>query len=95
MKKIINKPEDVVDQMIDGLIFGSEDLIERIPGTNVVLNKRLSKGKVAFVSGGGSGHEPTHAGFVGQGIGGKILDYLENEARKMGYVRWGIYKINS
>lgn len=68
MKKIINKPEDVVDQMIDGLIFGSEDLIERIPGTSVVLNKQLSKGKVTLVSGGGSGHEPTHAGFVGPGM---------------------------
>jgi dihydroxyacetone kinase, DhaK subunit len=68
LKKIINNPEDVVDEMLDGLVFGSKDLIKRIPETNVILRKKKSEGKVALVSGGGSGHEPTHAGFVGPGM---------------------------
>ncbi len=68
LKKIINKPEDVVDEMLDGLVFTSASLIRRLPGTNVILRKQKSEGKVAVVSGGGSGHEPTHAGFVGSGM---------------------------
>lgn len=54
--------------MLDGLVFTSESLIRRLPGTNVILRKKKSEGKVAVVSGGGSGHEPTHAGFVGPGM---------------------------
>ncbi|RYL93270.1 dihydroxyacetone kinase subunit DhaK [Sporolactobacillus sp. THM19-2] len=68
MKKIMNKPENIVDEMIDGLVFGSTDLIRRIPETNIVIRKKKSPGKVALVSGGGSGHEPTHAGYVGSGM---------------------------
>ncbi|MFX3616396.1 MAG: dihydroxyacetone kinase subunit DhaK [Sporolactobacillus sp.] len=68
MKKIINQPENVVSEMLDGLVYSSEKTITRLPDTSVILRKYKTDGKVALVSGGGSGHEPTHAGFVGKGM---------------------------
>lgn len=68
VKKIINDPAAVVDEMLDGLVFTNGDLVERLPETNVIARKEHSEGKVAVISGGGSGHEPTHAGFVGAGM---------------------------
>lgn len=68
MKKIMNEPANIVDEMLDGLIFASDPIVERLPGTNVIARIYKSDGKVALVSGGGSGHEPTHAGFVGKGM---------------------------
>lgn len=68
MKKIINDPSAVVDEMIKGMVFAYDDLVERLPETNVVHRKHSKNGKVGLVSGGGSGHEPAHAGFVGQGM---------------------------
>lgn len=68
MKKIINQPEAVVDEMLEGLVFAHDDLVERLPDTGVIVRKDKGKNKVALVSGGGSGHEPTHAGFVGEGM---------------------------
>lgn len=68
MKKIINNPDQVVDEMLDGLVFSYDKLVERIPETMVVHRKAEKKNKVGLVSGGGSGHEPSHAGFVGKGM---------------------------
>lgn len=68
MKKIMNKPEDIVDEMLDGLAWMHSDLVERIPDTNVIARKAEKTGKVGLISGGGSGHEPAHAGFVGEGM---------------------------
>lgn len=69
MKKIINKPEDIIDQMLDGLVKANKDKIIRIEGTNVIARKDAPvEGKVGLISGGGSGHEPAHAGFVGAGM---------------------------
>lgn len=68
MKKIINDPSAVVDEMIKGMVFAYDGLVERLPETNVVHRKHSKNGKVGLVSGGGSGHEPAHAGFVGQGM---------------------------
>ncbi len=68
MKKIINTPDQVVDEMLDGLVFAYDSLVERIPETMVVHRKEGKNGKVGLVSGGGSGHEPSHAGFVGKGM---------------------------
>lgn len=68
MKKIINNPDQVVDEMLDGLVFAYDSLVERIPETTVIHRKADKKGKVGLVSGGGSGHEPSHAGFVGKGM---------------------------
>ncbi len=69
MKKIINNPEDIVDQMLDGLVKANKDKIIRIEDTNVIARKDTPvEGKVGLISGGGSGHEPAHAGFVGRGM---------------------------
>lgn len=68
MKKIINQPEEVVNDMLEGLVYAHSDLIERIPETGVIFRKQETPQKVALISGGGSGHEPAHAGFVGAGM---------------------------
>ncbi|HEL2217584.1 TPA: dihydroxyacetone kinase subunit DhaK [Streptococcus suis] len=68
MKKIINQPEHVVDEMLKGLVFMHQDLVNRINGFDVIIRKAEKTGKVGIISGGGSGHEPSHAGFVGKGM---------------------------
>lgn len=68
MKKIINNPSHIVEEMIEGMLLTHGDILERVEGSNVLKRKHLKKGKVALVSGGGSGHEPAHAGFVGEGM---------------------------
>ncbi|WP_167628405.1 dihydroxyacetone kinase subunit DhaK [Listeria valentina] len=68
MKKIINGTDQVVEQMVEGLAKSHPDLIERISDTRVLARIDKRPGKVGLVSGGGSGHEPAHAGYVGQGM---------------------------
>lgn len=70
MKKIINDPSNVVSEMVDGLVRAYPQYLTQIDGTEAVVrtNKDSMKGKVGLVSGGGSGHEPAHAGYVGQGM---------------------------
>lgn len=68
MKKILNRPEDVVEEMISGLVLVHDDIVHRVGDTRVVARNYEGKGKVGLVSGGGSGHEPSHAGFVGKGM---------------------------
>lgn len=68
MKKIINQPVDVVNEMLEGLTFMHNDLVDRVNGFDVIVKKGEKIGKVALISGGGSGHEPSHAGFVGDGM---------------------------
>ena len=68
MKKIINEPTQVVDEMLQGLSFMHDDLVERLDCFDVIVRKAEKTGKVGLISGGGSGHEPSHAGFVGDGM---------------------------
>jgi len=69
MKKIINHPEEVVKEMIEGIVKSWPDTLENVEGTSVIKRKASPvEGKVAIISGGGSGHEPAHAGYVGQGM---------------------------
>ncbi len=69
MKKLINEPADVVDEMLDGMVAAYPDDIRRLDGTKVLVRENAPvDGKVGIVSGGGSGHEPTHAGFLGPGM---------------------------
>lgn len=67
MKKIINQTEDVIEEMLRGLSASYPGLIHRIEDSHVIV-KNDTKPQVALVSGGGSGHEPSHAGFVGDGM---------------------------
>ena len=69
MKKLINKPEDVVTEALQGMAAAHPDLIRVEYGPNYVVRADAPvQGKVALVSGGGSGHEPMHGGFVGMGM---------------------------
>ncbi len=68
MKKIINNPGNVVDEMLQGLVAAYPDRLELLAEPKVILRKEKKCGKVALISGGGSGHEPAHAGFVGKGM---------------------------
>ena len=68
MKKIINQADHVVDEMLDGMAFAYDTIVERLPDTMILHRKTEKENKVGLVSGGGSGHEPAHAGFVGKGM---------------------------
>ncbi|EOL42452.1 dihydroxyacetone kinase, DhaK subunit [Enterococcus phoeniculicola] len=67
MKKIINDPKDVLAEMTSGLVGAYPEKLEQIPDT-FVIKRKVNAQQVALVSGGGSGHEPAHAGFVGDGM---------------------------
>jgi len=70
MKKLINRPDRVVDEMLDGLLALHPNLA-RLAGQNVIVRSDFEERRdeqVAIISGGGSGHEPAHAGFVGSGM---------------------------
>ena len=68
MKKIINKPENVVTEMLDGLAYVHSDLVHRVDGFDIIVRNEQAAVQVGLISGGGSGHEPAHAGFVGDGM---------------------------
>lgn len=68
MKKLINSPEDVVSESVEGLAFAHESLLELHPRARVVMRRDRRREKVALISGGGSGHEPLHVGYVGYGM---------------------------
>ncbi|MGX7263681.1 dihydroxyacetone kinase subunit DhaK [Enterococcus crotali] len=67
MKKIINQAQNVVPEMVQGFVRAHHGTIEQVPETFVLKQKEIGK-QVALISGGGSGHEPAHAGFVGSGM---------------------------
>jgi dihydroxyacetone kinase-like protein len=69
MKKLINNPEDVVREELEGIELAHPDLVKVFYDPNYIVRADAPvKGKVALVSGGGSGHEPMHGGFVGMGM---------------------------
>lgn len=68
MKKLINGVENIVDEMLDGMTAAYPQYVKRLEGLNVLVRAKGATPKVALVSGGGSGHEPSHGGFVGRGM---------------------------
>ncbi|UUD35288.1 dihydroxyacetone kinase subunit DhaK [Mycoplasmopsis caviae] len=66
MKKLINQVENVVPEMLEGLVYARKDL-KKVPDFNVIARAKKTN-KVTLISGGGAGHEPAHAGFVGYGL---------------------------
>lgn len=71
MTHFMNKRENIVTEAIDGTLMASGGTLARLDGyphIRVVLRAGWDKSRVALVSGGGSGHEPAHAGFVGPGM---------------------------
>ena len=68
MKKLINDVSTVLTESLDGFVAAHGDIITLGPEHKFVQRKVLKRGKVALLSGGGAGHEPLHAGFVGHGM---------------------------
>lgn len=68
MKKLINAVDDVVNESLAGFCAAHSDIVRLGETAPFVLRRFLKPGKVALVSGGGSGHEPLHGGFVGWGM---------------------------
>lgn len=69
MKKLINQPEEVVREMLEGFVLAHPKQVKLVPNTSVIVRADSPiQGKVGLVSGGGSGHEPSHGGFVGTGM---------------------------
>jgi phosphoenolpyruvate---glycerone phosphotransferase subunit DhaK len=68
MKKLINAVDDVVNESLAGFCGAHSDIVRQGETAPFVLRRHLKQGKVALVSGGGSGHEPLHGGFVGPGM---------------------------
>lgn len=68
MKKFINEVSKIEDEMIQGLVKAYPKQLRKLDCGNVVVRAEKKQGKVALISGGGSGHEPAHGGFVGKGM---------------------------
>ena len=68
MKKIMNRVDDFLSESLAGFATAHGDVVTLNSEPTFVRRKHLTQGKVALISGGGSGHEPLHAGFVGYGM---------------------------
>ena len=68
MKKLINNIDDIVTEMTKGVVVSSNGKLKKLDDYNVVIRTNVNNENVALISGGGSGHEPAHAGFVGTGM---------------------------
>src|SRR5690625_7562366 len=71
MKKLINDPANVVAKSVAGFVAAHSDLVQRCPDHETLFISRVGgavSGKGGLVSGGGSGHEPLHGGYVGKGM---------------------------
>ena len=68
MKKLINSVDTVLSESLDGLVAAHSDILALDEEHRFVRRRRPKSGKVVLISGGGSGHEPLHAGLVGHGM---------------------------
>lgn len=67
-KKFLNEPSEAVSELISGLLVQYPNSIRKLANHNVILSSSISFDKVNVLSGGGSGHEPSHAGWIGDGM---------------------------
>jgi dihydroxyacetone kinase-like protein len=68
MKKFINKTDDILTESLSGFALAHHDLVSLNLDPNYLTRKQKSTNKVAIISGGGTGHEPLHAGYIGYGM---------------------------
>lgn len=68
MTRIINKPKDSVSQVLNGVAYIHQDKLTRVSKTGILLRKNKTPNRVALISGGGSGHEPAHFGYIGENM---------------------------
>lgn len=68
MQRILNNPDDIVDEMLEGFLKTHSDIVERAENPRVVKAKHIPAGKTGVVTGGGSGHKPAFIGYVGENM---------------------------
>ena len=68
MQRILNDPDNIVDEMLQGFFKAHCDLVERTSNPRVVKAKNIPRDKVGVVTGGGSGHKPAFVGYVGKNL---------------------------
>lgn len=68
MQRIMNDPDNIVDEMLEGFLKVHADIVETTENPRVVKAKNIPEGKVGVVTGGGSGHKPAFIGYVGENM---------------------------
>ena len=68
MQRILNNPDNIVDEMLQGFLKAHSDLVEGGENPRVVKVKNIPEGKVGVITGGGSGHKPAFIGYVGKNL---------------------------
>ena len=68
MQRIMNNPDDIVDESTKGFVKAHGDIVEETDDPRVVKARKIPKGKVGVITGGGSGHKPAFIGYVGEGL---------------------------
>lgn len=68
MQRIFNDPDFIVDEMLEGFLKAHDNLVERTSNPRSIKSKKSTKGRVAIVTGGGSGHKPAFVGYCGEGM---------------------------
>jgi dihydroxyacetone kinase-like protein len=69
IKKVMNDPLRVADELLEGLVLANDGKVVKLPGVNAIVRTDIPDGKVTVLIGGGSGHEPLFHGFVGRNMG--------------------------
>ena len=68
MQRILNNPDNIVDEMLEGFLKVHSDMVEPTENSRVVKAKNIPEGKVGVITGGGSGHKPAFIGYVGKNL---------------------------
>lgn len=68
MQRILNNPDDIVDEMLKGFLKAHSNIVEGTENKRVVKAKQIAEGKVGVITGGGSGHKPAFIGYVGENL---------------------------
>ncbi len=68
MQRILNDPDNIVDEMLEGFLDAHADIVERTGNPRVLKAKNIPKGKTGVITGGGSGHKPAFIGYVGENM---------------------------
>ena len=68
MQRVINNPDDIVDEMLQGFLKVHSDIVTSTDNPRVVKSKKMVPDTVGVVTGGGSGHKPAFVGYVGENL---------------------------
>jgi dihydroxyacetone kinase-like protein len=68
MQRILNNPDDIVDEMLKGFVKVHSDIVAVTNNPRVIKRKDIPDGKVGVVTGGGSGHKPAFIGYIGENL---------------------------